>query len=111
MTSTQRDILKRLGQFTRNLRFFCGGDGKPGDLAMSAPVAQANLDALIKLGYIRAMTGDTYRITESGRNYLDLRGAEQADYSRLPKETYSPPIWHVREGGDQHLSIRSRGMI
>lgn len=112
MTSTQYNILIRFGQFSRNLQFFTGGtNNKPGDLAMSSPVAQANLNTLMSLGMIRPVDNDTYRITAAGRRYLDEKGKEQADYSRIPTGAYTPPAWPVREGGNDHLAISSRGMI
>ncbi len=110
MNDIQRQMLRRFGSFARNLRFFTSTRTSIADVVMASSVAQANLDSLVAQGLIY-QKGDAYRITEFGRNLLDTRGKEQADYSRIPKESYTPPTWNVREGGEQFLGVPSRGMI
>lgn len=112
MTSTQHKMLVRLSQFSRNLRYFTSPpSGKAADVALSEPVAKKNLDELAELGYLRLLATGNYYITDAGRRYLDEKGHEQADYSRIPTGVYAPPAWHVREGGEQFLGVPSRGMI
>lgn len=114
MTETQYQMLRKFGQFARNVRFFTSTSATIGDVVMATRTAQINLDALVGLGYIYAHK-DQYRITESGRNLLDMQGKQEADYHRVNNRTngghYEPPTWRVREGGNDHLAIRSRGMI
>lgn len=111
MTETQYQMLRKFGAFTRNLRFFTSTTATIGDVVMASTTAQANLNSLMAQGLIYPIKGDSYRITEFGRNLLDTRGKEQADYSRIPREPYTPPKWSIRDGGEQFLQIRSRGMI
>ena len=77
---------------------------------MASSVAQTNLDSLIDQGLIY-QKADSYRITEAGRNLLDMDGKPSADYSRVPTEAYVPSEWRVREGGNDAFQIKSRGMI
>lgn len=111
MTDTQYQMLRKFGQFTRNIQFFTSTTATIGDVVMATTTAQANLNSMVEQGLIYPIRGDSYRITEFGRNLLDTRGKEQADYSRIPKDTYTPPAWSIREGGEQFLGVPSRGMI
>ncbi len=108
ISSFHRETLKRFGQFPRNLDFFSNSGNKTGYLHKDK--VQAVLNELLALGYIcEIKTG--YRITDRGRSALDVSDAAPAGYSRVPTEAYVPTEWRVRDGGDQHLSIPSRGMV
>lgn len=116
MTATQRAMLVKIGQFARPLQFFTSTRTSMADVVMASSVAQANLDSLVAQGLIYHLEkADSYRITEAGRNLLDMDGKPSADCSRVNNRTqsthYEPPQWQVREGGNDHLAIRSRGMI
>lgn len=111
MTDTQYQMLRKFGQFTRNIRFFTGTNTSIGDVVMATTTAQANLKSLVDQGLIYPIRGDAYRITEVGRNLLDMKGKEQADYSRIPKEPYKPGPWVVARGAEAEafLLIKSVG--
>lgn len=115
MTETQYQMLRKFGSFTRNLRFFTSTTATIGDVVMATTTAQANLNSLVEQGLIYPIKGDSYRITELGRNLLDMKGKDEAAYDRVNNRTahghYEPPRWSVREGGNDHLSIKNRGLI
>lgn len=115
MTDTQYQMLRKFGAFTRNLRFFTSTTATIGDVVMASNTAQSNLKSLVEQGLIYPIKADSYRITEAGRNLLDMKGKDQAAYDRVNNRTsnnpYEPPRWSVREGGGDHLSIKSRGLI
>lgn len=114
MTDIHRQMLRRFGSFARSLQFFTSTRTSMADVVMAQSVAKTHLDSLVAQGLIYKK-GDAYRITEVGRNLLDMDGKPSADYSRVNNRTqsthYEPPRWQVREGGNDHLAIRSRGMI
>ena len=108
MNETQYRMLRRFGQFARNASFFTSTGNQTGYLHKDK--VQAVLNELLELGYIvEIKTG--YRITDRGRSALDVSADAPAGYSRVPTEAYVPTEWRVRDGGNDHLSIRSRGMI
>lgn len=114
MNDIHRQMLRRFGSFARSLQFFTSTRTSIADVVMASTVAQSHLDSLVEQGLIYRK-GDAYRITEAGRNLLDMDCKPSADYSRVNNRTqstsYEPPQWHVREGGNDHLTIKSRGMI
>ena len=114
MNDTQRQMLRRFGSFARSLQFFTSMRTSMADVVMASSVAKTHLDSLVAQGLIY-QKGDAYRITEAGRNLLDMDGKPSADYSRVNNRTqstsYQPKPWQVREGGNDFLGIRSRGMI
>ena len=121
VTPTQYAMLVRLSQFSRNLRYFTSSaGGKPGDMAMSTPVAEANLKVLTGLGLLKLLKTGNYYLTDSGRRYLDDRGRAALDapsdarYDRVTNgtqtERYEPKPWtSARPGADQHLQYTRRG--
>ncbi len=108
MTPTHREMLKRLKSFGRNAAYF--SDGTKGMMNLAAPVAEKNLREPQDMGYV-CETKTGYKITEAGRTAFDAPGKARPDESNLfTRPVYVPSAWSVRDGGDQHLSIRSRGV-
>lgn len=116
MTDIQRQMLRRFGSFARSLQFFTATRTSMADVVMAQSVAQTHLDSLVAQGLIY-QKGDAYRITEAGRNLLDMDGKPSADYSRVNNRTqsthYEPKPWVVASG-DEAMAfslIKSRGPI
>lgn len=111
MSHTQRSMMIRFGQFARNANYFTSS-GK-GQLGLSPKVAQRNLDELEQAGLIMQIkTG--YKLTQAGRNHIDGPGrlVDSTYYgNHSTTEPYKLPKWHVREGAEEFLIIKSLGPI
>jgi hypothetical protein len=113
ITPVQRSMLVRLSQFSRNLRYFTSStSGKPGDMVMSSPVAEANLKVLTGLGFLKLLKTGNYYLTDSGRRHLDAPSATRYDRvtNGTQTERYEPKPWEsARAGADDHLQYQRKG--
>lgn len=106
MNTTQQEMLKRLGQFSRNHGFFCS------EFALKPAVCSFYLEELQELGYI-AQIKTGYKLTQAGRNYMDCGGrvVESRQYGNASiTEPYTPPVWNIRAGaGEKSPNGRVQG--
>ena len=108
LSDLQHRMLKRFGGSSKNLHSFTTGS----EQNLKPDLAQRHLDLLRAAGYIRAFNGDSYRITHAGLLALDNYNTQDMVIpvrNSTAKGAYTTPVWSVRAGGDDHLSIRSRG--
>ena len=108
LSDLQWRMLKRFGGSSKNLRSFTTGT----EQAMNPDLAQRHLDALHEAGYIKSIRGDSYCITRAGLLALDNYNTQDRVLpvrNSTSTGIYTTPVWAVRDGGDDHLSIRSRG--
>lgn len=101
-------ILKRFGASSKNLRSFTTGS----ELNLKPDLAQGHLDALQAAGYIKAIAGDSYRMTHAGLLALDNYNTQDMVLpvrNSTSRSIYKTPNWQVRAGGDDHLQVLSRG--
>ena len=94
------NILRQIAHYPKPARHFTHGDsfiGSPAAIAVHLRVLQTH-------GHIDCNDG-VYSITRSGQVTLD----GYAPVSRWTGEVYKPPVWHVREGAENHKQYQSRG--
>ena len=108
LSELQHRLLKRFGGSSKNLRSFTAGT----EQNLKPDLAQRHLDALHEAGYIKAIRGDSYRITHAGLLALDNYNTQDMVIpvrNSTSRGIYATPNWQVRAGGDDHLQVLSRG--
>jgi len=106
MNTIQNEMLKKLGQFSRNHGYFCS------EFQLKPATCSFYLEELQELGYI-AQIKTGYKLTQKGRNYMDGKGKPtEARYygNATTTEIYTPPKWNIRAGaGEKSLNGRVQG--
>jgi predicted transcriptional regulator len=109
LSPTQKDMLKRFGQFPRSIVYFTT-IGVVG-FALTTDRAIENLDVLESAGLIFKHKHH-YKLTQAGRNYVDAKGhvvSEVPVRNSTATGIYTPPRWQVSDGGNEFLAIKSHG--
>lgn len=108
LSDLQCRMLKRFGGSSKNLRSFTTGS----EQNLKPDLAQRHLDFLQTAGYIKAIKGDSYRMTGAGLLALDNYNTQDRVLpvrNSTSTGIYTTPVWAVRDGDNDHLSILSRG--
>lgn len=103
ISQTQRDMLKRLGQFARSTTWFTTSQN--GYQGLTETVALRNLESLEQAGFVRQARAG-WALTQAARDWLDGAGktVECAKVTNASsRTTYTPPAWTpARAEADDH---------
>jgi DNA-binding PadR family transcriptional regulator len=110
LNERQLRILRTIAHSPRSAQHFTHGEA----LVASPPVIAAYLEHMVEAGLIQPGR-DTYAITEAGTAYLAsepeiVRPRYYGNASMSSADPYRTAWKPVREGADEHLEYRSRGV-
>lgn len=111
MNQRQRRILAVLAQSPREMTWFTHSTSGLNDLRIGSAVMELYFAQMEQLGYIGQDRG-LYFITARGRDFLgkERPTTGSREYTNSAStETYKPPQWWVRPGGEDHKQYKSLG--